>query len=86
MRLYYSIFNLYKVGATLPQSRSHDPELPSNTRQMIVYLVFLPPFPLRSHVLNTSVSHSSHLYSNFLFLYLLVRPTLDPLLDYIFFS
>ena len=70
--------------AMLPLSRSYNPEWPSITRLMIVYLAFLPPFPLCSHALNTSVTHSSHLYSNFLFLYLLVRSTLGSLLDYIF--
>ena len=69
--------------AILPSSGSYDPELPSATRQLIIYLSFLPPFPLCSHALYASVTHSSHLHSNFLFLYLLVRPALVPLLDYI---
>ena len=70
------------VGYAAP-SRSYDPELAPITRLMIIYLAFLPPSPLCSHALNTSVIHSSHLFSNFLFLYLLVRPTLGPSLDYI---
>ena len=91
INIYFSFCFLWKPTlwchrlAMLPPSRSYDPELPSVTRLMIIYLAFLPPFPLCSHALNTSVTHSSHLYSNFLFLYLLVRSTLGPLLDYIFF-
>ena len=90
INIYFSFCFLWKPTlwfhrlAMLPLSRSYDPEWPSITRLMIVYLAFLPPFPLCSHALNTSVTHSSHFYSNFLFLYLLVRPTLGPLLDYIF--
>ena len=69
--------------AILPPSGSYDPELPSVTRQIIVYLAFRQPFPLHSHALCTSVTHSSHLYNNFLLLYLLVQPALGPVLDYI---
>ena len=68
--------------AILPPSGSYNPELPSTTQQMI-YLAFRPPFPLRSHALYTSVTHSLHLYSYFLFLYLLIRPALGSVLDYI---
>ena len=66
INIYFSFCFLWKSTiwchrlAMLPPSRSYDPELPSNTRQMIVYLAFLPPFPLRSHALYTSVTHSSH--------------------------
>ena len=73
---------LSSVGhsATLLIVRS---EVASTTRQMIVYLAIRPPFPPNGHALCTSVTHSLHLYSNFLFLYLLVRPVLGPVLDYI---
>ena len=60
--------------AILPPSGSYDPELPSTTWQMIGYLAFRLPFPLCSHALCTSGTHSLHLYNNFLFLYLLVWP------------
>ena len=52
-------------------------------RSTEVYLVFGPPFPPHGHALHISVTHSLHLYSNFLFSYLLVRPVLGPVLDYI---
>ena len=44
---------------------------------------FSAAFPLCSHALCISVTHSSHLYKNFSFLYLLGRPALGSLLDYI---
>ena len=82
----YVLINIYFSFCLLGKPTQWCHRLPSNTRLMIVYSAFLPPFPLHSHALHTSVTHSSHLYSNFLSLYLLVRPTLGPLLDYIFFS
>ena len=82
INVYFSFF----FSAMLPPSRSYDPELSSLTWQMIIYLAFLPLFSIHSHALYTSATHSSHLCSNFLFLYLLIRPTLGPLLDYILFS
>ena len=42
--------------AMLPPSRPYDPELLSITRQMIVYLAFLPPFPLCSTHIYTAIS------------------------------
>ena len=59
--------------AILPPSGSYDPELPSTTRWHWVvafiqldgiYSAFQPPFPVRSHALCTSVTHSLHLYNN----------------------
>ena len=73
----------YHRLAILPPSGSYDPEFLSTTRQMIVYLAFWPSFPLCSHALCTSVTHSLHLYNNFFLLYLLIRPSLGPALVYI---
>ena len=69
--------------AILPPSRLYDLELPSTARQMVVYLAFQSPLPPHGHALRIFVTHSLHLYSNLLFLYLLDRPVLGPVLDYI---
>ena len=69
--------------AILPPSGSYDPEFPSTTRQIIIYLAFRTPFPLLSLALLKFVTHSLHLNSNFLLLYLIVRPALGSVLDYL---